>query len=106
MLYLDTTIYEDDTTLKIYTYNETGNYTLLTEGTKKTNGYISFITNGEKNYVVTTQELIREETIFDKIFSLLKAFIIGLVIIIIVILIISFIIKQKIKAKKATEPEY
>lgn len=106
MLYLDTTIYEDDTTLKIYTYNENGNYTLLSEGTKKTNGYISFITNGEKNYVVTTQELIREETLFDKIFSLLKPFIIGLVIIIIVILLISFIVKQKIKAKKATEPEY
>ena len=52
---IDLTLYigdefEDDTYLKIYTYNEGETQILLTEGVKVVNGYINFTTNGKIFY--------------------------------------------------------
>ena len=44
-----------------------GQYTLLTAGVTVQNGYISFTTNGQTNYIITTSTLIEVEGPFDKL---------------------------------------
>lgn len=106
LLYLNTDLYKDSTTLKIYTYDEIGKYTLLSSNITMKNSYISFITNGAKNYVITTQDLIREETFIDKLQKNIKNILIGVVLMIIIITIIIYLLKNKNKSKDANEPLY
>lgn len=96
----------DGASIKIYTYNESGQYTLLTDGIKIKNGYITFTTNGEQNYVFTTSTLIKEQSPFEKIVNKYKnIFIGGIAFLILIILCIRFITK-KIKQKEKNEPLY
>lgn len=54
-------IYPDNLNVKLYTYDEIGRYTLLTAGLTVIDGYITFNTNGQKNYVITTAQLIKNK---------------------------------------------
>lgn len=51
-------IYPDNAELKIFTYEQLGLYQSLTSGVKVVNGYVTFTTNGQTNYVLTTQDLL------------------------------------------------
>lgn len=51
-------IYPDNAELKIFTYEQLGMYQELTSGVKVVNGYVTFTTNGDSNYVLTTQDLL------------------------------------------------
>lgn len=105
---LDITLYVGDiykdSMIKIYTYNEEGNYTLLTEGATIKNGYLHFTTNKEKYYCFTYNSLIKKEdpfSLFWKQYSI-PIFILG-----ISVLIILFIFKNRKKNDKVEkEPLY
>lgn len=51
-------IYEDGTELKVYTYDEIGVYSDLTTSVKVVDGYVNITTNGQKNYVFSSQNMI------------------------------------------------
>ena len=106
LLYLDTDMYKDGTNVHIYTYNEEGQYTILTEGSTINDGYISFITNGEKNYVITTQSLIKEESFFNKLINKIKMILVIGIILVIIIIVVVKIINKKISKKYENEPLY
>lgn len=106
LLYLDTDMYKDGTNVHIYTYNEEGQYTILTEGSTINDGYISFITNGEKNYVITTQSLIKEESFFNKLINKIKMILVIGIILVIIIVVVVKIINKKISKKYENEPLY
>lgn len=98
--------YKDNLNIKIYTYDKIGKYTLLTDGVTVINGYVTFKTNGQSNYVFTMSTLIKNKV------SPLKWLvnnIIKIIIAIVAIPIIGFIVyKFIIKKKKINkdEPEY
>lgn len=105
LLYLDDK-YLDDVSVKIYTYDETNKYTLLTDGVKVKNGYISFITNGQKNYVITTKTLISSNSPITEFINKYKTiFIIGILGIVVIIYVINSINKKN-KQKEKNEPLY
>lgn len=105
LLYLDE-LFVDNQVVKIYTYNEMGKYTLLTAGVTVKDGYISFVTNGEQNYVITTSTLIEEQGPFDKIVNKYGTYIIGGIIILVLIFAIFYIYNKKKKTKEGNEPLY
>lgn len=88
-------LYKDNTIVKIYTYNETGNYQLLTDGVSVTYGYINFKTNGDKNYVFTTKTLIKEQSPLEKFINQYKIFIFGGIFVVLIIILLSFMKKKK-----------
>ena len=51
-------VYSDGTDLKVYTYDEMGEYTDLTTSVQVVNGYVNITTNGQKNYVFGNQTMI------------------------------------------------
>lgn len=104
-LYLEET-YSNGTSVKIYSYDETGQYTLVTDGIKVNEGYITFKTNNQQNYVITTNDLIEEQSELNKILNKYKSIIIGVIIGIILIIIIGNIISKKDKLKDSNEPLY
>ena len=98
LLYLDTEEFSDGEIIKIYSYNEEGNYVLVSNNTEIENGYVEFTTDGNKYYVFTKQVLIEEEDNTIKMLKQFKDYIIfgiGFVVLIIVLLIISKIKKKK-----------
>ena len=99
-------MYKDGTNVHIYTYNEEGQYTILTEGSTIKDGYVSFITNGEKNYVITTQSLIKEESFFNKLINKIKMILVIGIILVIIIVVVVKIINKKISKKYENEPLY
>ena len=104
LLYLDDA-FANDMDVKIYSYDENGVYSLVTEGAKVTNGYINFTTDGNPYYVVTLEELIKQESAIEKFFNNFKFIIIGVVILVIVIIIILKKNKKSSKTPK-NEPLY
>ncbi|MDE5888495.1 MAG: hypothetical protein K2H20_00575, partial [Bacilli bacterium] len=68
--------------------------------------YISFTTNGEKNYIVTTATLITEQSPLDKLFSKYKNYLFGAIIIILGIIILINVINKIRKQKINNEPLY
>ena len=104
LLYLDDA-FANDMDVKIYSYDENGVYSLVTEGAKVTNGYINFTTDGNPYYVVTLEELIKQESAIEKFFNNFKFIIIGVVILVIVIIIILKKNKNSSKTPK-NEPLY
>ena len=63
----EVTIYVEDyyttgTSVRIYSYDEANNYTLITDGVSIKNGYVTFTTNGQKNYVITTADLMPQKS--------------------------------------------
>ena len=96
--------YRDGVELKIFTYENIGQYTYLTKGVKVTDGYITFTTNGAKNYVFTNQELIASRKTFN-ILDYIPFILFGGV----VFFLIVYIILKKKKSKNVTktnEPLY
>ena len=83
-----------------------GKYTLLTAGVTVKDGYISFVTNGEQNYIITTSTLIEEQGPFDKIVNKYGIYIIGGIIILVLIFAIYYIYNKKKKTKEGNEPLY
>ena len=98
--------YANDTDVKVYSYNEANNYTLVTAGVKVQNGYITFTTNDQDNYVITTIDLIKEQSEFDKLLNQYKGIIIGVIGGFIAIVIISILLSKKTKEKETNEPLY
>ena len=105
LLYLDGK-YKNDDIVRIYSYNEPGKYTLITDGVKVNNGYVSFITNGEQYYIITSNELIKKEGIITKLFNKYKTYVIIGIVILIVIITIIILINKKKKTKEQNEPLY
>ena len=103
-IYLDGK-YQDGNSVQVYSYNEGGTYNLITAGLEVEEGYLTFITNGDTNYVITTRDLIKIESNTDKIISLVKSVLIGLAIGIVAILIIPRLTKKK-KKQDYQEPLY
>lgn len=95
-------IYPDNSELKVFTYDNIGVYTALTSGVKVVNGYVTFTTNGQTNYVLTTQDLLGgpKKSILDYIPIILFGGLIGVAVFI--------IIKKKKKVEKlnSNEPLY
>lgn len=98
--------YSNDTDVKIYSYNKDYEYTLVTAGVKVQNGYITFTTNGQNNYIITTSNLIEEQSQFDKLLKKYMGIIIGVIVVLIAIIVISVIINKKNKEKETNEPLY
>ncbi len=97
-LYLDTDEFSDGEIVKIYSYNEEGNYALVGNGATIENGYVEFTTNGDNYYVFTKQLLIKEEDSTLKLLKQFKDYIIfgiGFVVIIIILLLLSKVKKKK-----------
>ncbi len=98
--------YASGTDVKIYSYDEDANYTLVTAGVQVQNGYITFNTNGQSNYIITTIDLIKEQSEFDKLLNKYKGIIIGVVGGFIAIIAICIILNKKSKEKETNEPLY
>ena len=98
--------YVDNTNVKIYSYDEIGKYTLITAGVKVNNGYITFTTNGQKYYVITTIDLIKEENIISKFFNKNKFIILGIITCLIIIMFLFNTINKKKQEKEKNEPLY
>ena len=95
-------IYADNTDLKVYTYNEIGNYTDLTTSVRVVDGYVNITTNGDKNYVFSGQNMIASGF---NILNYIPHIILGLLIIVLLV----YIIKKKNKNKEvinSKEPLY
>lgn len=95
-------IYTDNTDLKVYTYNEIGNYTDLTTSVRVVDGYVNITTNGDKNYVFSGQNMIASGF---NILNYIPHIIFGLLIIVLLV----YIIKKKNKNKEvinSKEPLY
>lgn len=105
LLYMNE-MFKDDQVVKIYTYNEMGKYTLLTAGVTVKDGYITFTTNGEENYVITTSTLIDEKGPFDLLVSKYKMYIIGGILLLIGIFVFIYYINKRKKQKETNEPLY
>ena len=97
-------IYQDNIILKVYTYNENGQYTLLTDGVSVTNGYINFTTNGEQNYVFSTNDLINNPNNIINFFKNNKIFIIIIPLTLLIIIILPRLSKKN--KKNSNELEY
>lgn len=107
----EVTIYIEDyyatgTSVRIYSYDEAGQYTLITDGVSVKNGYLTFITNEQKNYVITTSDLMPQQSPIDKILSKYKMHIIGAIVGFIVIVTIISIVNKKREEKELNEPLY
>lgn len=92
--------------IKIYSFNENNDYKLLTAGLKVQNGYVTFTTNGDKNYIFTTSELIPEKDIFEKFWESNKLIILSIITIFIIILLIITKTNKKRRKKEENEPLY
>lgn len=97
--------YKDGNVVRVYSYDKPGNYSLITDGVKVNNGYITFTTDGAANYIITTNSLIDEEGPVTKFFNQIKIYLIIIVIAIIVIIVIISR-KKKQKPKEDKEPLY
>lgn len=98
--------FANGTEVKIYTYDKENEYTHLTSGALVINGYITFQTNGQQNYVFTTKTLIKEYSIGDEFIKNIRnkaLLIIGLGIL---LLVISKLLSISIAKKKSKEPLY
>ncbi len=98
--------YPDGTNLKIYSYDELNNYTQVTAGIQVINGYITFETNGQKNYVITTTPLIEEQSPMQKLFSKYKTIILGTILGLVALVLTMIIINKKQQEKENEGPLY
>ena len=100
LLHLDTEEFSDGEYVRIYSYDDNNNYKLVSSNTAIKDGYIEFISNGDKHYVFTKDTLIKEEDPYVKLLNQYKDYIIfggGVLILIIFLLIIAKINKKKKK---------
>ncbi len=105
-MYINADQYQNGTRLRIYTYNEKGKYNILSEGTAVEDGYITFITNGDKNYIFTTQQLVSQRSFFSKLANKIGNLVIIFIGGIAALFVISSLINHKINSKMKDEPLY
>ncbi len=98
--------YPDNSTVKVFSYNENGNYTLVTAGVTVKNGYITFDTNGEQYYVITTSDLVKEKTAMEKLVSKYQTIIISVIVVIVIVCIVGNILSRRNQEKESNEPLY
>ncbi len=98
--------YSSETDVRVYSYTEENKYTLVTAGVKVQNGYITFSTNEDTHYVITTLSLIHEESEFSRLLNKYKGIIIGVILGTIAIIAIAVIINKNNKIKETNEPLY
>ena len=104
-LYLEDA-FANDTNVKIYSYDEAGVYTLVTAGVTVKEGYVTFNTNGQANYIITTNDLIKEQSEFEKILNKYKFVILGVVGVIVAIIVIGHFLSKRNKEIENNEPLY
>lgn len=98
--------YEDETNVKIYSFEDDGKYELVTDGITIQDGYIEFVLNGSKNYTITTAQLVKERGVIEEFFHK-NGTLIGAIAFIIVIALGYLIILNRYKDRKAAnEPSY
>lgn len=104
-LYLENK-YEEGSSVQVYSYDEDGVYTLVTAGLEITNGYITFNTNEQKNYIITTQDLILVTSKADALINTIKTVLIVAVIGILLIILVPKLLKKKSSVDESKEPLY
>ena len=105
LLYLDG-VYKDGNTIKIYSYDDSGKYTLVTDGIQVDKGYVTFTSNGGKYYVFTTSTLIKEDSVITKFLKKNSQLLIGIAGGIVVVSIVVSVVKNLSKKKDNNEPSY
>ena len=105
-MYVDADQYKNGTSIKIYTYNEKGKYNILSEATTVEDGYITFITNGDKNYIFTTQQLVTQKSFLSKLASKLGNIVIIIIGGLAALFVISSLINHALNSKMKDEPLY
>ncbi len=105
-MYINAEQYKNGTSIRIYTYNEKGKYNVLSEGTVVENGYVTFITNGDKNYIFTTQQLVTQKSLLSKIADKIGNIVIIFIGAIAALFVISSLINHKLNSKMKDEPLY
>ena len=98
--------YEDGTGVQVYSYNEGEPYNLITAGVEVINGYITITTNEQKNYIITTSDLISNQSKADKLINTIKTVGVLIVVIALIILIVPKLTKKKNKTEESKEPLY
>lgn len=98
--------YEDGTGVQVYSYNDGEPYNLITAGVEVINGYVTITTNEQKNYIITTTDLIVNQTKMDKLINTIKTVGVFIVIIALIIFIVPKITKKKNKIEESKEPLY
>ncbi len=97
-LYLDTEEYSNGETIKVYSYEEEGNYRIVNEGAVVENGYVTFTTNENHHYIFTKQSLLKGEDNTIKMLNQYKDYIMyGIFALIAIILILTV---SKVSRKK------
>ena len=100
LLFLDTEEFSDGEFIRIYSYDDNNNYKLVQKSVSINNGYVEFISNGDKHYVFTKDTLIKEDSPTTILFKQYKDYIYigsGILGLIIIVLIITKISKKKKK---------
>lgn len=98
--------YQDGTGVQIYSYNEGESYNLITAGVEVMDGYIKIKTNGHKNYIITTRDLIPVEDKTSNMFNTIITIAVIGVIGALAAMIIPKITKKKNKGTENNEPLY
>ena len=95
-------VFSDKDKLNVYYYDK-DKLTVVKEGIEVKDGYVTFITNGQKNYVITQLDLIQVQSDADKLIEIIKIGLITVVICILAILLLPKLLKKK---NQSQEPLY
>ena len=104
-IYLDNQ-YADGDSVQVYSYDEEGSYTLVTAGLEVINGYITFTTNEQKHYVITTQDLIQVTSKADALINTIKTVLIVAVVGVMAAILLPKLLRKKRKEIESNEPLY
>ena len=103
-LFLDTDEFSNGETIKVYSYEEEGSYTLVNDKAVIEDGYVSFVTNENHYYLFTKQSLIKGEDNTIKLLNQYKDYIMygifALVAIIVILLVSKLSRKKKVTKNK------
>lgn len=98
-LYLDTEEFSNGETIRIYSYEEEGNYISVNTDAKIENGYVNFVSNGNPYYLFTKQNLLQEEDNSIRLLKQYKDYIIYGIVVILVIIVVLCLSKLSKKKK-------
>lgn len=98
--------FQEGTGVQLYSYNDGEGYNLITAGVEVMDGYIKLETNGHKNYIITTSDLIPVEDNTSNIFNIIITIIVVVIIGALAAVVITKITKKKNKVEENNEPLY
>jgi hypothetical protein len=98
--------FQEGTGVQLYSYNDGEGYNLITAGVEVMDGYIKIETNGHKNYIITTSDLIPVEDNTSNIFNIIITIIVVVIIGALAAVVIPKITKKKNKVEENNEPLY